>query len=169
MTTNRDENLDYQIARLDCCTSAARAYSSWIQEAWVREPICDWLENGSPLADFGNVTMPIVCAAIDPDDRILGAAAIVLDEMLDRPHWNPWLGLVYVDTPYRNAGIGMALVDNLIQESERVGINELYLFCPPRLERLYRKFGFAPIETREYDGVHAVTMARRARVSNPDT
>jgi GNAT superfamily N-acetyltransferase len=168
MTTDRDEDLNYQIAALDCCTSAAETYSSWIQETWVREPICDWLESGSPLGTLGDVTMPIVYAAVARGDRILGAAAIVLDEMLDRPRWNPWLGLVYVDPMYREAGIGIALVDSLVQASERAGINELYLFCPPRLEHLYRRFNFKPIETREYDGVYAVTMSRRTETSNSD-
>ena len=159
-------NVDYQVVPLNCCSPAAKRYSGWIEKKWVREPICDWLENGSPLGTLGDVTMPIVHSAVSPGGDLLGAAAIVLDEMLDRLQWNPWLGLVRVAEPYRNRGIGNAVIGSLLHASDTAGIDDVYLFCPPRLERWYRGFNFTPIETREYDGVYAVTMRRHNQSRN---
>lgn len=161
MNTPAGPNVDYQIVALDPGSPNAQRYAHWIEDEWVREPICDWLESGTALGTFGDVTIPIVCAAVTPDDELLAAASIVLDEMLDRPQWNPWLGLVYVAEPYRSHGIGRAIVAGLIDAADAAGIAEVYLFCPPRLEAFYREFGFEPIETREYDGVYAITLRRR--------
>lgn len=163
-SSTRQEGVEYRILPLDCCSAAARVYSNWIEQEWVREPICDWLESGSALGIVGDVQLPIVYSAIGAGDKILGAAAIVRDEVLDRPQWNPWLGLVYVDPPYRNSGIGLAVVHGLLQASDTAGINELYLFCPPQLEHLYRRFNFKPVEAREYDGVYAITMTRYSEI-----
>jgi GNAT superfamily N-acetyltransferase len=162
MSTNSIDNVDYEIVPLECCSPAAKLYSGWIEKEWVREPICDWLESGSHLQTLGNVPMPIVYSAVSLGGNLLAAAAIVLDEMLDRRHWNPWLGLVYVAPEYRSCGIGSAVVTGLLQASDNAGIDDLYLFCPPELEQLYKRFNFKRIESREYDGVYAVTMKRHS-------
>src|SRR5690242_15674592 len=57
--------------------------------------------------DAGSVPQTFV--AVD-GDQLLGSASLVAADLPSRGDLSPWLASVYVDPPFRNRGIGAALV-----------------------------------------------------------
>jgi GNAT superfamily N-acetyltransferase len=121
-------------------------------------PIVDWLR--VPAGMTLSAGLPIVLGYFEGGAVLRGCGAILLDDMCDRPHWNPWLGCLYVLPPSRNQGVARRLVVGLIDAASRQGIRCLYLFCAPGLRGFYSSEGWRSIERRSYEGKDVEVMER---------
>lgn len=88
---------------------------------------------------------------IATDDRLLGSAAIVENDMETRPELSPWLASVYVEPCSRRRGTGTLLVRHIMDQAMSHGIKTLYLFTPDR-EAFYKGLGWETISKELYHG-----------------
>ena len=95
--------------------------------------------------------LPRVLGAFDAG-VLIGIGAILLDDMDDRPEWNPWIGCLFVIPTARSVGVGSTLVQFLIAEACQLRLEKLFGFCQPSLVPFYESFGFQSIETRVFEG-----------------
>lgn len=100
--------------------------------------------------------VPQTFVAMD-DQRLLGSASLVAADLPSREDLSPWLASVYVDPPFRNRGIGAALVNRVAQEAQQLGLPALYLFTPDRA-RFYSNLGWQTVELADWNGLQVTVM-----------
>ena len=100
---------------------------------------------------------PIPSTFIAIDNEPVGSAAIIESDMETRPELTPWLASVYVDKPYRNRGIGSALVKHVIDFAASNMIERLYLFTPDR-QSFYHGLGWKYYDRENYHGEDVTIM-----------
>ncbi len=100
--------------------------------------------------------VPQTFVAVD-GDRLLGSASLVAADLPSRDDLSPWLATVYVDPPFRNRGVGAALVQRVAQEAQLLGFPMLYLFTPDRAA-FYAKLGWQVVERDEWNGCEVTVM-----------
>lgn len=101
--------------------------------------------------------IPLVVVAMD-GDTVLGSASLVEYDMETHEEWSPWLASVYVAPSFRGQGVGTALVERIMDEAQRMGVDTLYLFTPDRAS-FYARLGWSPILHETYHG-EPVTIMR---------
>jgi GNAT superfamily N-acetyltransferase len=95
-------------------------------------------------------------------DWPIATAALKIREMETHPHYEHWLGNVYVLPDYRNQGIGSFVIQKAIDEAGRIGIRYIYLYTRDR-ENLYERLGWKIIEQVEYHGRMASIMRQELK------
>ena len=104
------------------------------------------------------VPVPSTFIAID-NDILLGSISILHKDMdIDAP-WTPWLASLYVNSDYRNQGIGKLLIQHLVDNCATHSINELYLFTPAS-RTYYENLGWKVIKSLCYHGQEVDIMHR---------
>ena len=71
--------------------------------------------------------LPIAWVA-HADGQLLGTAALRVHDIEGREDLTPWLGGVFVGSPFRRRGIGAALCATVEDSARSRGIQTLYLF-----------------------------------------
>jgi N-acetylglutamate synthase-like GNAT family acetyltransferase len=71
--------------------------------------------------------LPIAWVA-HANGQLLGTAALRVHDLEGREDLTPWLGGVFVGSPFRGQGIGAALCATVEDEARSRGIHTLYLF-----------------------------------------
>jgi N-acetylglutamate synthase-like GNAT family acetyltransferase len=89
-------------------------------------------------------------------ETLLGSASLVSADLATHGHLSPWLASVYVDSSYRNRGVGSALVERVVAEARRLGLPRLFLFTPDRVS-FYARMGWQPVEQSNW-GATPVTI-----------
>jgi predicted N-acetyltransferase YhbS len=102
-------------------------------------------------------TIPQTFVALE-NDKVVGAASIIENDMSTRKEFSPWLAAVYVAPQFRNRGIGSKLVQAAMREAEALGVEKLYLFTPHRVS-FYRRLGWKACERTEYRGDNVTVMS----------
>lgn len=138
-------------------SASALVAARWLESEWPGIPIIRWLETPPPIGAKPH-GLPWAVGVEDDAHQLCGFGALLLDDMPDRPEWNPWLGCVYVDQGLRHQGIAARITAALVEEGRSRGYTNLYLFCAPELVDFYARFGFEEIEGREFEGSAQVTM-----------
>jgi len=100
--------------------------------------------------------VPQTFVAVD-GQRLLGSASLVAADLPSRDDLSPWLASVYVDPPFRNRGVGAALVKRVAQEAQLLGFPTLYLFTPDRAA-FYANLGWQIVERDEWNGCQVTVM-----------
>jgi N-acetylglutamate synthase-like GNAT family acetyltransferase len=90
------------------------------------------------------------------EERLLGSAAIVEQDMDTKPDLSPWLASVFVSPENRGKGVGSGLVMLIMEKAKEAGIPVLYLFTPDK-EGFYQKLGWQTISKEIFRG-HLVTV-----------
>lgn len=103
--------------------------------------------------------LPFMVVAID-ENRLIGSAALVYEDMRTRKELSPWLASVFVKQQFRGKGIATTLVRHIEQAAESRGIRKLYLFTEHARD-LYARLGWNEMEVCEYQGVNVVIMSKR--------
>jgi N-acetylglutamate synthase-like GNAT family acetyltransferase len=85
-----------------------------------------------------------------------GSASLIEADLASHSHLSPWLASVYVDSPFRNRGVGTALVKSVEQEARRLGVPRLHLFTPDKAA-FYARLGWEAIESTHW-GATPVTI-----------
>lgn len=107
----------------------------------------------------GQSTIPTVLIAVD-GPTLIGSAALVGQDMDDRPHLSPWLAAVYVRPEYRRQGLASRLVSRAEHEAAALGVEMLYLFTEHE-ERFYGKRGWGLLERADYHGTSVSVMSKQ--------
>ena len=73
-------------------------------------------------------TLPIVLVA-HMGDQVVGTASLIADDELPgATEPGPWLAAVFVNEEHRHAGVGTALVREMMSRARTVNIQRLYLY-----------------------------------------
>jgi N-acetylglutamate synthase-like GNAT family acetyltransferase len=100
--------------------------------------------------------VPLVLVHIQ-DGSAIATASIKIQEMETHPHYQHWLGSVYVMPEYRDQGIGTELIRYTVGEAKRLAVDELYLYTRNK-EKFYTKLGWQSLETPIYHGRRVFIM-----------
>jgi GNAT superfamily N-acetyltransferase len=92
------------------------------------------------------------------DSVLLGSAMLISHDMDTRMDLSPWLAGVFVLPEHRRRGIGVALVQRIIDEARTLGVQRLYLYSPSA-ERFYSRLGWTVVERTSYRGAEVVVMS----------
>src|SRR4051794_31833752 len=104
--------------------------AQWHFNQWAYlNPANDVNRRIADMRAHGKMQIGTTFVAIE-NEKPIGSASLILDDMDTRPELNPWLASVYVDTAYRNKGIGSLLVARVVEEARALAIPKLYLFTP---------------------------------------
>lgn len=91
------------------------------------------------------------------DDKLLGSAMIVIDEMETHLELGPWLASVYIDERYRKLGIGSLLVRHVMAKAKENGVATLYLYTPDQAP-FYQHLGWQILDEECYQGETVTLM-----------
>lgn len=91
------------------------------------------------------------------DDQLLGSASLVAADLPSRDDLSPWLASVYVDPPFRQRGVGAALVERVAQEARSLAFPVIYLFTPDRAA-FYVRLGWQVVEQDDWNGTTVTVM-----------
>ena len=94
------------------------------------------------------------------DDELVGTAALKIREMESHPHYEYWLGSVYVRKEFRGRGVASELIHAVIEKAAQLGIDLLHLYTRGKVA-LYANFGWKIIEEAIYLGKKVYIMQRR--------
>ena len=134
-----------QLARWHC------AQWGWINPAsTVERRIARFADHLQP----GRVPQTFI--ALD-GEQLLGSASLVAADLPARDDLTPWLASVYVDPPFRNRGVGAALVARVTEEARTLGQPALYLFTPDRAA-FYARLGWQVVEQADWNGTAVTVM-----------
>lgn len=139
-------------------TRSAFLAARWIASEWPSIPIVSWLRE--PLPAGAVCEFPVVVGLVLASGHLAACGALLLDDMVDRPTLNPWVGCLYVAPDARGRGLGRTLFRELCERARSRGIRRLFLFCRPELSTFYGSEGWSPIETRVYEGELCIVMER---------
>lgn len=111
--------------------------------------------------------LPVFLVALS-DGLAIGTASLVAND--DLPNFDsltPWLASVYVDPKWRKAGIGLALVKEILDRARWLQYEEVYLWTEDK-EEYYRKRGWRLLDTAYFHGVKVSVMSMRVDGSGND-
>lgn len=93
------------------------------------------------------------------NDRPIGSASIIANDMDVLPEWIPWLANVYVLPEYRRQGIGALAVERAAAEASHLGYPRLYLYTLDQMH-FYQTLGWQNNHVRFYRGYDMTVMTR---------
>jgi GNAT superfamily N-acetyltransferase len=108
-------------------------------------------------AHLGGKGIPTTFVAL-VGGRLAGSASLIAEDMSSRPDLSPWLASLYVDPAHRKRGLGTALVRQVVQEAQGLGIATLYLYTPDQ-EAFYARRGWSTMEHALYRGYWVTVMS----------
>lgn len=89
--------------------------------------------------------LPLALVAF-ADTLPVGSASLVDLDLPNYSHLTPWLGSLFVATPYQKQGIGYQLIQQIEQIAANMGYHHLYLFTWSA-QAYYHKQGWTLIDT----------------------
>ncbi|EPC01874.1 hypothetical protein L861_19680 [Litchfieldella anticariensis FP35 = DSM 16096] len=114
------------------------------------------------IAQCGDAGVPSVFVAMH-DDRPVGTASLVEDDLSVRRELTPWLASVFVLPEWRGQGIASRLVQRVEHEARECGMERFYLFTPDQ-QALYCRLGWQDHESLSYRGEEVTIMTRALTV-----
>jgi predicted N-acetyltransferase YhbS len=79
------------------------------------------------MARTHKTVLPLALVALDKG-KVVGTVSLKDHDMDTRPHYSPWLASLYVYSPCRVQGVGKMLVDRGIEQAQKLGLEQLYLY-----------------------------------------
>lgn len=105
----------------------------------------------------GRPGIPTTLIAVE-EDRVLGSAGLVVNDLSSHPHLTPFLASVYVAPANRGRGVASALVRQMMTVVQELGLPTFYLITPDQ-QRLYGRLGWVAQGEIEYRGEAVTLMA----------
>jgi GNAT superfamily N-acetyltransferase len=115
---------------------------------------------------LAGLSMPATFLAL-LEYTLLGSASLIEYDMDERKDLAPWLASVYVAPEHRRRGVASALVNRVVEEAGRLGVDTLYLYTPDQ-ESLYARLGWTPFERTEHRGQRIVIMTIEPKRVRPE-
>jgi predicted N-acetyltransferase YhbS len=105
--------------------------------------------------------VPTTFVALE-DDRPVGSASLLQEDLDGWEHLSPWVASVYVVPAWRGRGVGSRLVARAVEEARALGVPTVYLFTAGQ-EAFYARLGWEPLARTEHAGREVVVMRRATR------
>lgn len=137
--------------------------SIWLYNQWGV-----YYEDSSPLKWYQDLKNRLnkkkipTCFVALINDKPVGTASLIEDDMKTRPELGPWLADVYVLPEEREKGIATELISRVNQEVKEIGLDKYYLFTR-HATGLYLKLGWEIIEKTTYMGKKVDVMVYNFR------
>ncbi|MCA1780231.1 MAG: GNAT family N-acetyltransferase [Xanthomonadaceae bacterium] len=112
----------------------------------------------------GTSEIPMVFIAVDGSD-LIGSAALVKNDMKERPELSPWLAAVYVKPARRKSGIASSLISRVEKEAASLRVKTLYLFTDHE-GKFYARRGWSLMEKADHYGTPVVVMKKNLCIGN---
>jgi len=93
------------------------------------------------------------------DNKPVGTISFVECDMHIRQQYTPWVASVYVDTKWRNQGIGSKLMSHVESRAKNNDIKKAYLYTPNK-QKMYSRLGWQGIEKLEHLGNNVTIMIK---------
>lgn len=106
----------------------------------------------------GRSRIPSIFIAVDGSD-LVGSAALVKNDMKNRPELSPWLAAVYVKPARREEGIASSLISRVETEAIALRVKELYLVTEHQ-EKFYGRRGWSLMEKTDHFGTPVMVMKK---------
>lgn len=136
---------------------------TWVLATWFYQ---EWGQNNPALSPqimekavkerLHRHSLPLCLVAFHQGQPV-ATTALRIREMDTHPHFEHWLGNVFVLPDFRGQGIASKIIKRTLSEAKRVGIRDLYLYTHGQ-EPLYIKLGWQIIEQVNYHGRPASIM-----------
>ncbi|MCG8291836.1 GNAT family N-acetyltransferase [Pseudomonas entomophila] len=107
------------------------------------------------------------CLVALDGDRLLGSAALAVDDLPERPELGPWLACVFVSPQARGQGLAERLIEGICKHARDSGISTLYLHTHDQ-HAYYAKRGWRLVERFEAWGEGQWLMSRDLAANAPD-
>jgi predicted N-acetyltransferase YhbS len=148
----------YCIEYLADCPQHIPVLAAWHNAQWSYLDVgVSVAQRAAALRKHGRGIVPMTLVALS-GDTLLGSASLIQHDMDTRMDLWPWLASVYVDPPYREQGIGSALVQAIVDQATLQGFPALYLFTPDRAA-FYERLGWQALERTVYRGYAQTVMS----------
>jgi N-acetylglutamate synthase-like GNAT family acetyltransferase len=149
-----------QIRHLANCPAAIPQIARWLYDEWGRLFPGASVERGiSRLQErFHRDRVPFTLIAVE-GEAVIGTVSLIDCDMDTRSDLSPWLASLYVLPDQRRRGIGAALVEAVVFEAKRLGIDTLFLFTDSS-EALYARLGWQKVESCIYKERAVVIMRK---------
>ncbi len=113
-----------------------------------------WEPHGFPLehiagllqASLADDAEPL-CLVAHAGDRFVGTASVIASDLEERPDLTPWVAAVWVDPPFRGAGIGGDIVLKAAQAALDTGAEAVHLCALSGKRAFYERLGWRLYET----------------------
>jgi GNAT superfamily N-acetyltransferase len=117
-----------------------------LAEYWNQEWSTDKSEKGiekqkSCIKNLLNLDkVPFILVACH-GQKLIGSAALFLNDLDSRPDLSPWLGGIYTVPEHRGKGIAKTMIEKVINKAKTLGYHKIYLHTE-HTAGLYRKLGW---------------------------
>ncbi|MCL2248808.1 MAG: GNAT family N-acetyltransferase [Oscillospiraceae bacterium] len=122
---------------------------------WIFDEFINGVKHGqsyerilSEVSECNKHELPIRLIAL-AEDKCAGTVSLVFNDLNCR-QYTPWLAALYVDSAYRNCGVGEQLVSAVIEITQQLGYDKLYLRTETASD-YYRKLGWTFVENCDDD------------------
>jgi len=162
---------DVQLVELCHVLHLGPLLARWHAEEWSH--LYDDWDRDAAEAEFAAMTVPgripTTWVAFAGDGRgpadVAGSVTLAhTDDLPGHEAVAPWLVSLFVAPAHRSRGVGSLLVDHLLDEARRLGIDTVWLFTAGQ-EGYYLDRGWRTVETIDVHGEAAAVMVRR---TDPD-
>lgn len=153
----------------DCPAGVAPALAHWHAAEWAH--LYDGWDEATALAEFRAMdapgTVPTTWVAFAGAGRgtedLLGSVSLIDDDELEGfREVGPWLASLFVVPAARGAGVGRRLIDHLVTEAHRLGIERLHLFTSGQ-EAYYERLGWRTVARPDANGHATAVMVKDPR------
>ncbi|MFQ6605443.1 MAG: GNAT family N-acetyltransferase [Fidelibacterota bacterium] len=159
--------MKYSICHLANAVHVIPTLSQWLLDQWGYLHVNDSIDRRRAIlhSHLNRENIPFSFVALDGDDP-LGSASVVERDIPGRPDLSPCVASVYVHRPYRQQGVGSALMKAVTAHAHGLGYDKLYLFTWDQ-EKLYAALGWETVGRSTYRGEPIVIMGWESKaVSN---
>ena len=102
--------------------------------------------------------IPMTVVALS-EERPVGTACLVAEDMSTHPELSPWLASVYVEPDSRRQGLGSRLVARIETEAKKLGVERLYLYTAD-MQPFYEPLGWSVKAVEDYRGYEVALMEK---------
>lgn len=112
--------------------------------------------------------LPLLLVVLEGEVPV-AAAQLKFHERTERPERLHWLGGVYVHPDHRGRGLAEAVIAELLARGRTLGVRDIYLQTEADDGGLYRRLGWAPLESlRHAAGMPVRIMVRSVAADRVD-
>ena len=99
------------------------------------------------------------------DNELVGSVSLIETDLETLPPYTPWLASLFVHPDFRGRGLGKLLVQRVVQEAAKLGVDRLYLFTPEH-QAFYQKLGWEVEGYYPHRGTELPLMSIKVRVED---
>jgi N-acetylglutamate synthase-like GNAT family acetyltransferase len=152
--------IGYLVDHPECAATLTR----WHYEEWHSlMPELSFADFGDELASHRErAAIPTTLVAV-AGAEVVGSASLIVEDFPEWRQFTPWVASVFIAPTWRGRGIGTELVGRLVRLAGELGVPNVYLGTPDRVD-FYRERGWSVVAAPENPARPIIIMARACRV-----